>query len=188
MPPKKDAKKAGGEDEGPQEEEKDLIEKELTISYLKMKLAACATYPSVLRSAHSSCFARQLVCCCLPVWLGKNGRRTLWLHFSASLNRSWVAALMPACSCKRARRLVRSTLVPKEVQASASATQLPQAAGTVMRTAACSVHRSCYQDRSAFACHQTHNIPPYAGIRSRQASCKWPTSSWPRSSTTRRAS
>ena len=184
MPPKKDAKKAGGEDEGPQEEEKDLVEKELTISYLKMKLAACATYPSLLRSAHSSCFARQLVCCRLPVWLGKEGRRTLWLHFSASLNRSWGAALMPACFCMRARRIVCSTLLPRQVQASASATQLPQAAGN----AACSVHRSCYQYRSAFARHQTHDIPPYAGIRSRQASCKWPTSSWPRSSTTRRAS
>lgn len=44
MPPKKkDAeKKAGEEDEEPLEEEKELLEKELVISYLKMKLVACA--------------------------------------------------------------------------------------------------------------------------------------------------
>lgn len=42
MPPKKKDGKAVGDEEEPSEEAKDLLEKELVISYLKMKLAACA--------------------------------------------------------------------------------------------------------------------------------------------------
>jgi hypothetical protein len=43
MPPKKkDAKGAAEGGEEPSEENKDLIEKELVNSYLKMKLSACA--------------------------------------------------------------------------------------------------------------------------------------------------
>jgi hypothetical protein len=41
MPPKKKDAKGAADDEEPSEENKDLLEKELVISYLKMKLAAC---------------------------------------------------------------------------------------------------------------------------------------------------
>jgi hypothetical protein len=46
MPPKKKDGKVGGDEEEPMEEDKDLLEKELVISYLKMKLAACAFAPT----------------------------------------------------------------------------------------------------------------------------------------------
>ena len=42
MPPKKKDGKAAVDEEEPSEENKDLLEKELVISYLKMKLVACA--------------------------------------------------------------------------------------------------------------------------------------------------
>ena len=41
-PKKKKEGKPGGEQAEPQEEDKELLEKELVLSYLKSKLAACA--------------------------------------------------------------------------------------------------------------------------------------------------
>jgi len=43
MPPKEKKVMPAGEEEEPLEEDKELVEKELVISYLKMKLAACAS-------------------------------------------------------------------------------------------------------------------------------------------------
>jgi hypothetical protein len=40
MPPKKKEGKKGNEEDEPHEEDKDLLEKELVISYLKSKLVA----------------------------------------------------------------------------------------------------------------------------------------------------
>lgn len=69
MPPKKKDGKSGGEEEEPLEEEKDLIEKELVSSFLKLKLAACAPPPllHLTRTPWSTVHS----CCQLP------GRRGL---------------------------------------------------------------------------------------------------------------
>ena len=72
MPPKKKDGKAGADEEEPSEEAKDLLEKELVISYLKMKLAACAPFCSPpLCITHMNLRSPSVVRrCSLPVYAG----------------------------------------------------------------------------------------------------------------------